>query len=393
MTHPREPVPPVIDSRRALLAAVTKLAYGRGPVAADTERASGTRYGQATYLVQLKRAGAGIFLIDPVALPDLSTIQLALDDAEYVIHAASQDLPGLREHGLDPVALFDTELAGRLLGYPRVALGVLTAELLNVELAKEHSAEDWSTRPLPSSWLRYAALDVELLLELQAALTTELAAAGKLEWARQEFEFELHAAPPAPHPEPWRRTVGVGHLREPRQLAIARALWEARESLAQARDVAPKRILSDRAIIAASEAKPTNTGRLLQLREFANPTTRRRARSWQLAIDQALTLPAAELPSTRGPGKGGPPLPRTWADRRPEAAARLAAAKSVLTEISQRWQVPTENLLLPDTLKKLCWEGAGDNSTASVAAALTGYQARPWQIDLIAEPLASAFRG
>lgn len=393
MTHPNEPVPPVISSRRALLAAIPQLVYGHGPVAADTERASGTRYGQATYLVQLRRAGAGTFLIDPVALPDLSTVQLAIDDAEYVIHAASQDLPGLREHGLQPVAIFDTELAGRLLGYPRVALGVLTSQLLGIELAKAHSAEDWSTRPLPSSWLRYAALDVELLLDLRTALIEQLTAAGKLEWAYQEFDYVLHLEPPPPRPEPWRRTTGLSHLTDRRQLAVARSLWEARESLAQARDIAPKKVLPDWAIISAATTMPRNLGRLLQIREFAAPSAQRRARSWQQAIDAALALPEEQLPTLRGPGKGGPPNPRSWEQRRPEAAMRWAAAKQVLAQVSEQYHVPVENLLLPDTVKRLCWQPPMPLTAANIADALAGYQARPWQIELLADRLAQAFAG
>jgi len=392
LTQPREPIPPVIASRRALLAAIPQFAYGTGPVAADTERASGTRYGQATYLIQLRRAGAGTFLVDPLALPDLSSLQLAIDDAEYVIHAASQDLAGLREHGLTPAKLFDTELAGRLLGYPRVALGILTSEILGYQLAKEHSAEDWSKRPLPSSWLRYAALDVELLLELRDALAERLAAAGKLEWAYQEFDHILNLPPAAPHPEPWRRTVGLGTIRNPRQLAVARSLWETREALARSRDIAPKRILTDRAIIAAAWEMPPHVGRLMTIREFSDPATRRRARTWQHAIDTALSLPDADLPTSRGPGTGAPPNAREWDRRKPEAAARLAAAKAILASLSEQYEVPAENLLLPDTLKRLCWESPRQSTKATITEALANYQARPWQIDLLAAPLAKAFK-
>jgi ribonuclease D len=319
-------------------------------------------------------------------------LQLAIDDAEYVIHAASQDLAGLREHGLNPARLFDTELAGRLLGYPRVALGVLTAELLGFRLAKEHSAEDWSTRPLPSSWLRYAALDVELLLELRDALALRLEAAGKLEWALQEFAHVLHQPPAAPNPEPWRRTIGLGSIRDPRQLAVARSLWEAREALAKTRDIAPKRLLSDRAILAAAWELPSNVGRLMGIREFSDSANRRRARSWRHAIDSALALPEAELPTSRGPGTGGPPNPREWERRRPEAAARLTAAKAVLTQLSEQWDVPAENLLLPDALKRLCWEPPRQSTKATIAEALEKYQARPWQVGLLAAPLAKAFK-
>ncbi|MBV9380192.1 MAG: ribonuclease D, partial [Streptosporangiaceae bacterium] len=160
LLEPRDGLPPVVSTPAALAEAIAKLSGGSGPVAVDAERASGYRYGQRAYLVQLRRQGAGTVLIDPIACPDLRGLGTALDDIEAVLHAASQDLPCLAEVGYRPQRLFDTELAGRLLGYPRVALGTLIEEILGFRLAKEHSAADWSARPLSEEMLRYAALDV-----------------------------------------------------------------------------------------------------------------------------------------------------------------------------------------------------------------------------------------
>src|SRR4030095_12945005 len=111
----------------------------------------------------------------------------ALAEGEWVLHAASQDLACLAELGMKPRRLFDTELAARLAGFERVGLAALTEQLLGFTLEKHHSAADWSTRPLPQAWLSYAALDVELLVELRDALAAELIAQGKDEWAAEEF--------------------------------------------------------------------------------------------------------------------------------------------------------------------------------------------------------------
>ncbi|MGH3267054.1 MAG: ribonuclease D, partial [Trebonia sp.] len=156
LLDPADGLPPVTATAHDLAEAVARLAAGTGPIAVDAERASGYRYGQRAYLVQLRRAGAGTVLIDPIACPDLSGLDAALRDVETVLHAASQDLPCLAEVGYRPGTLFDTELAGRLLGYPRVALGTMLEEVLGFRLAKEHSAADWSVRPLPAEMLRYA---------------------------------------------------------------------------------------------------------------------------------------------------------------------------------------------------------------------------------------------
>jgi len=390
LTEPRDGLPQVVNRPASLQAALADLASGTGPIAADTERASGYRYGQATYLVQLRREGMGTVLLDPVAVPDLSGVTTAADGAEFVIHAASQDLPGLTEHGIKPAKIFDTELAGRLLGMPRVGLGTVAAEVLGVGLAKEHSAADWSTRPLPSDWLRYAALDVEILIDLRHAMAQRLEQADKLHWAEQEFEAVRTAPPPTAKPDPWRRVSGTHLLGDARKLAVVRALWQAREKTAQMRDLAPGRILPDRAIMAAAEALPRNVGQLVALRDFQAPWQRRRAGAWQRAIDSALALPASELPSLRGPSKPGPPHPRGWADRHPDAAKRWQAARDVVARTSEAVNVPSENLISGATLRLLCWAPPSTITAGSVGDFLLANGARPWQADLLAPQLAKA---
>jgi len=167
-----------IDTRQGYLDAVAAIAAGNGPIAIDAERASGFRYSQRAYLIQIFRRGAGTFLFDPPAVGAFDELNAVIDDTEWVLHAASQDLACLREVGLQPKKIFDTELGARLAGLPRVGLGTVVESLLGIHLAKEHSAADWSTRPLPSSWLIYAALDVELLVDLRDAIAALLLTAG-----------------------------------------------------------------------------------------------------------------------------------------------------------------------------------------------------------------------
>ncbi|WP_166848259.1 ribonuclease D [Isoptericola sp. BMS4] len=388
LTEPADGVGPVVDTPAGLARVVEAFAAGTGPVAADAERASGYRYGQATYLVQLRRTGSGTALLDPVALPDLSPVAEAVGDVEWVLHAASQDLPGLAEHGLRPARVFDTELAARILGMERVGLAAVVAEVLGLGLAKEHSAVDWSTRPLPTDWLRYAALDVEVLVDLRDALAARLEEAGKAGWAAQEFEAVRTATPPPPRKDPWRRTSGTHTLRDRRQLAVVRSLWQARDTSARARDVSPGRVLNDKAIVAAARAMPRTAGQLVALPEFAGKATRRRAAVWQRAIDEALALPEDRLPSLRGPRTDGPPQPRTWADRDPVAARRLTAAREIVAALSEELAVPVENLLQPDALRRLCWTPPEPADAVAVAEFLRGRGAREWQIELLAARLA-----
>lgn len=392
LTAPRDGVPDVVVTPDALDRAARALAAGTGPVAVDAERASGYRYGQRAFLVQLRRAGAGTVLIDPVPLPDLGPVRAALGDAEWVLHSASQDLACLAEVGLVPGGeLFDTELGARLAGLERVGLAAVVEQLLGLRLAKEHSAVDWSTRPLPASWLTYAALDVEVLVELRDALAALLEEQGKLEWARQEFAAVRDAPPPPPRPDPWRRTSQLHQVRSRRGLAVVRELWTERDRIAARRDIAPGRVLPDRAIVNAATVMPGTVEELTALPVFSGPANRRQAGRWFGAIERGRRVPERELPPHALPGDGPPP-PRAWRDRDPEAAARLAGSREAVAALSERLAIPVENLLTPDLLRRLCWRPPADTSAAGLAEALRASGARPWQVDLVSGPVAEAFR-
>lgn len=355
----------------------------------DAERASGYRYGQSAYLVQLRREGAGTVLIDPIGLRDLGGLSTALSGVEWVLHAASQDLPCLREMDLAPDLLFDTELAARLLGHPRVGLAALVESELGIGLAKEHSAVDWSTRPLPWPWLAYAALDVELLVELRDRLDTQLVAAGKAQWARQEFEAARTAPPPSPRVDPWRRTSGLHKLRKPRQLATVREMWLARDRVARERDTSPGRVLSDDAIIAAGLHWDATAEELARLSAFSGRGARRHLRTWTAAMSTAQHLPDEALPPVAVP-TDGPPPPRTWPDRDPDAAARLAAVRAAVAQVATAVGMPAENVVPADALKRLCWAPPAEVGPDTIRATLRDLGARPWQVELTGAAVAEA---
>jgi ribonuclease D len=389
LLEPGDGIPPVVMTAADLARTAADFAAGHGPVAVDAERASGYRYGQRAYLLQLRRAEAGTALIDPIAVPQLGPLVDAIGDAEWVLHAASQDIPCLAEIGLRPKRLFDTELAGRLLGYPRVGLGSMVETVLGLTLEKGHSAVDWSVRPLPEPWLRYAALDVEVLVDLRDALEQELAETGKLEWAREEFEAIVATPPAAPRVDPWRRISGLHRVRRPRQLAAVRMLWNTRDRIARTRDIAPGRILPDKAIVEAALTMPTTVEALATLPVFGGRSTRRSVDTWFAAIEEARVLPDADLPPAHLPATGPPPA-RSWADRDPVAGAPQGAPPGAGAPPPEDHDLPTENLLAPDTLRRFAWAPSEDITATGVAAALTALGARRWQVDLTAAPIADA---
>ncbi len=368
------------------------MAVGTGSVAVDTERASGYRYWQRAYLVQIRREGAGTVLVDPTGLDDLSELAEVLNPLEWVLHAASQDLPCLADLGLAPRALFDTELAARLAGLERVGLGALVEELLGYQLQKGHGAADWSRRPLPAEWLTYAALDVELLLPLRAVIAAELDAQGKSTWAAEEFEAVRCAGPPAPRVEPWRRTSGMHRVQKPRDLARIRELWLAREELARQRDVAPGRVLPDAAIIDAALADPPDQAALLSRPVFGGRSQRRVVKTWLAALETARALPPGDLPPLRTAGDG-PPAVNRWQDRDPAAAARLTAVRAALNDVAEHHRLPLQNLLQPELVRRLCWEPPQPLGPAAVERELASGGARRWQRELTVHPLSTALTG
>ena len=385
----RDPLPPVVDTEAALRDTCERIAAGTGPIALDAERASGYRYSQRAYLIQVRREGSGTHLIDPIAFDSLVPLDTAFDGNEWILHAATQDLMCLAEVGLYPEKLFDTELAGRLLNLPRVGLAALVEHYLGLSLAKEFSAADWSTRPLPEPWLVYAALDVEVLIELRDLIDADLQRAGKREWAAEEFEALLLFQGPPERKEPWRRVSGIHKARGRRALGIVREIWQARDRIAAAQDVTPGRILPDASILELATAPPQDLNALKSMRVMRNRGPRRYVSEWFDAIERGLALDELKLPTTTQ-RVDGPPPPRAWADKNPEAAERLDRSREVVTSIAEHHNVPTENLISPQLVRNLAWEPPADLTVESVSATLRAQGARAWQVGLIAEQLTEA---
>jgi len=399
LLQPSAGTPEIIETEEAFRAALDQLAQGSGPFAVDAERASGFRYSARAYLIQVKRTDGGLHLIDPIPFGPghqlFSDLNNLLNTDEVILHASTQDLPCLRELGINPAKLFDTELAGRIAGLPRVGLGPLLESLMGVLLAKEHSAADWSARPLPKEWLTYAALDVELLVELRNHMYTVLADAKKLPWALEEFASILKAPPAPPRVDPWRRTSGMHKIKRRDQLAVIKSLWIARDEIASRQDIAAGKLLNDSAIVELAIAVPTTKKEFekclrplgLRARWMEN------LQLWLDSIASAVALPEDQWPTMRTNADTLPPI-KLWRDKFPEKFAPLSHARAAIELIAEENQIPVENLITPDHVRRVCWKPpVGATTTLSVSlveSALSDLGARQWQIDLVAPSLAAA---
>lgn len=372
---PANGIPDVVDTPEDLSSSIASLAGANGPIAVDAERASGIRYGQRAFLVQLRREGAGTFLLDSETLGDLSDLNPALGSDEWVIHSVTQDLPCLQERGMRPAALFDTELAARLLGWEKFGLAAVAERTLGVRLAKEHSAADWSTRPLPKEWLNYAALDVEVLLPIRDILHQQLLDSDRWEFAQQEFAHLLDFTPKH-FDEPWRRTHGLSKIRSRRDIARVRELWQARDAMAREADLAPTKILRDRDLVALAQSGVKSSDDILtKWRRLSRAEAARLFRAYR----KASRLTAEELPPKQEVGRQRrSPFSLT------ELKDRAAALKSAIAERSEELSIPHDVLLQPALVKSLA---ARPIAVVDVADYLAEAGARPWQIELSAPVL------
>ena len=374
----------LVETAKSLDEGTIALLAGVGPLAIDAERASGFKYSQRAYLIQLHRRNAPILLVDPIAIAEddpqaFTRLADSIAGIPWILHAATQDIPCLAELGLRPSKLIDTELAGRLLGLERVGLGSMVQELLSLALAKEHSAADWSTRPLPETWLNYAALDVDVLPELAERLLEELAAADKLSWAEQEFTHLLSFAPKPAKLDKWRGTSGLNTIRDERGYAVVRAVWQAREELGKKLDVSPGRLIPDSSLIELATSKPKTKGEMSANKKFAGRASRSYLDTWWAALNEGLK----DLrPPEMRVKSDGIPNHRIWAHKHPLADARLQVLKEVMAKRSAENALPTENILTPDYMRQLAWN-LEIVSEDGVRDFLSGCGARSWQIELV----------
>jgi ribonuclease D len=318
-----------------------------------------------------------------------------LNTDEVILHASTQDLPCLREVGINPARLFDTELGGRIAGLPRVGLGPLLESLMGVTLAKEHSAVDWSTRPLPKEWLNYAALDVELLIELRQKIYELLSSSNKWKWAEAEFASILLAPAAPPRIDPWRRTSGMHKIKKRDQLVVIKNLWHARDDIARANDIASGKLLNDAAIIEFAIHKPlTKKDAEKALRPIGM-----RARwlenmpTWLSATEAALNTPEDQWPPMKSGADTLPPL-KLWRERFTDKYAPRTHARFAIETIAQELSIPAENLISPEIIRRICWAPPANSlqnlNVDAVSTAMLDLGARQWQVDVVAPLVAAA---
>jgi ribonuclease D len=390
LTHITKPIRnfELIDNQESLINCCNNLEKDEQPYAIDAERASGFKYSQRAYLLQISSATSDIYLIDPTSIKDLTPLRQLLNNKSWILHAATQDLPCLFELELKPGEIFDTELAARLLSLPHVGLGGLLEDELQITLDKEHSAADWSKRPLPQDWLVYAALDVEFLHQLRKSLKQKLIDNNKLNLAQQEFKALCSWQSPGLRNDPWRRTSGMHEVRGGQDSAIVRQIWLKRDEIAQQRDIAAGRVLNDAGIVEIAAKKPKTVQELKDLASIKYRPAKNDAEIWFEQLQIALQMGPDQWP-VKKKGAESYPAPKSWLEKRPEAYHRLQFVKAQLHKLSEELLIPVEHLCSPDLVKKWCWDKPTDQ-LETINDWLISQGARDWQAQNLAPVLLSS---
>ncbi len=348
----------------------------------DTEGDSLHHYPERLSLLQMATP-AGVWLIDPLALPDLTPLApvFAAEAPLLVVHAGDNDLAHLkRRYGFAFRSVFDTSIAARFLGVKALGLDTLLATWLAVTLPPSRQRDDWSARPLSPAQLDYAAADVRHLFALRARLTDELSAVGRLAWVEEECAALAAQIVPERLVDP-DAYLGVKGARElsPRGLAILRELWTLRESLARAADRPPFKILSEEILLALARGAPRDAAALATVPGATPRVVGRWGSALLRAVERGLGVAEADLP--RWPHRPRPRIPGV-VSRRVEALRRWRAGATERVGLEP-------GVLLPNRVIGLIAEAAP--RTPDELAAVDGV--RRWRAETFGGEIIAALGG
>lgn len=377
----------LVDNQDAYRAALQQLAATHGPIAIDTERASGYRYFPNAYLVQIRRGHGPIYLFDPTALKDLSELGAIINSEMWILHSGRHDLPCLADLELVPQQLWDTELAARMLRAERVGLGALVADQLQVQLDKAYSDVDWSERPLQPSWLEYAAVDVLFLADLMVLQLLEAEKTAKLSILRQEFAALCAWQPKPPAEQPWRKVSHINVLaKDNRGLALVREIWTTRDEIARNADLAPHLVLPDSAIITAAQRRPRSEKDLQRIKGFNAVLAQPHLGAFWRAVMRGKRVDEnlRRTPLPAGANSHG------YFRKNSGAKARLETVRETVAAVAATLDIPAEHVLDPAVVKRLAADPPALLLPGETAAKLDSYGARQWQIAAVSEQLAAA---
>jgi len=351
-------------------------------VAVDTESNSLYAYRERVCLIQFSTDQED-FLVDPLALQDLSAIGPLFEDREIekIFHAAEYDLLCLRrDFGFEVRNLFDTMIAARILGRSEIGLGALLEAEFGVHLNKRYQRANWGQRPLPDDLLDYARLDTHYLIALKERLKADLERRNLIALAQEDFQRlanstldESVSEPIAERPLDCWRISGVRDL-SPQQAAVLQELCKYREEVARQLDRPRFKVMNDQTLLAIAAEIPNTLEALGHLPGMSGGQVRRHGRQLLQAVKRGLEAP--------------PVYPIKHA--RPEAAysERLEALRTWRKKAGLQMKVPSDVVLPKDLMGELAQ--AAPHSRAELEQAM---QSAPWRLEHFGEAILKTLNG
>jgi ribonuclease D len=290
-------------------------------IALDTEFLREKTYYPKFCLLQIATLD-WVACVDPIALPDLSTLFEAIYNPAIVkvLHSCRQDLEIFFQiTGKLPEPIFDTQIAAPLLGFQdNPGYAMLVSSFLNINLSKAHTRADWSKRPLTKDEIDYAADDVIYLCQIYQIMTQKLTDLGRIDWLKQDFAELADPANYEVKPEKaWLRIKGQNKLTG-KQLSIIQTVAEWREKTAQAEDRPKNWLLRDELLFDLAKLQPETVTDLAAVRGINERAVHRYGKE----LCQLITA-----------AKNRPPIPLTLKDRPAKKTQQQEAILDILTAL------------------------------------------------------------
>ncbi len=352
-THSHSLPPPVFVADARGLAALVRALAGEPALAVDTESNSLFAYRERVCLIQFSTP-ARDYILDPLAVPNLGSLAplFASPRQQKVFHAAEYDLLCLkRDYGFEFAEIFDTMIAARTLGWPQMGLAAILEARFGVKMNKKYQRANWGQRPLTPAQLDYARLDTHYLFALRGVLLNELAAAGRLEEAREEFD-RLTRVTPEPNGADRQGFWRINGARDlpSRQAAVLRELYLYRERQAERADRPPFKIMSDQTLLEIAQRCPAQTHELQGVMGMTPAQIHRHGAGLLGAVQRGLSAPPPHPP----PPAFEPDVVRERYERLRQWRKQKAQARGVESDIiiprEAMWQLARRAPRTPDEL-------------------------------------------
>jgi ribonuclease D len=363
---------PVWISKDTELAELCARLCQQAAIAVDTEFMRTDTFYPIAGLIQIGD-GKISYLIDPLAIQDFSSLrELMLDEnVVKVLHSCSEDIEVFeRLVGVVPSPIFDTQIAAAFAGFG-FSLGYagLVKAVLAIEIPKDETRSDWLQRPLSSSQLKYAALDVAHMLIVYGKLLQVLKTSERLAWVKSDCaDLVTNARKPDDYTEAFHK-VGFAWKLHPIELAILRELCIWRETEARARDIPRNRLIKESSLFEMARKQPQDAAHLQRIEDIPSRTLRNDSETLLNIICNS----AASEPTT-WPARLDAPLA-------PSEAPLMKTLKKYVRDVAEILNLPPELLIRKKEYEAIARSGM-KGGVYSLPERLCG-----WRYDVIGKGL------